>query len=93
MNSARPMKNIGNSILPSCAPHIMVPLGDLQVVRDEAADTHRLMRGDKIIASHPNGFSCYELAKRIAAKDKGRAVEQAQYIIDCGGSADMENIL
>lgn len=63
-------------------------MGDLKVVRDEPADTHRLMRGDKIVASHPNGFSCHALLERMASGNRAKATEQAQYIVDCGGTAD-----
>lgn len=42
-----------------------------------------------LIAMHSNGHSCDALAKRIInaweTKDPERAMEQAQYILDCGG--------
>lgn len=82
------MKNIGNSILPSCSADILVPMGEFKVVRDEPADTHRLMRGDKIVASHPNGFSCHILGKHLAEGKKLKAKLQADYIVACGGTVD-----
>lgn len=38
-------------------------------------------------AQHPNGYSCYELLDRMAKREIDRAVEQAKYILDCGGTA------
>ena len=46
-------------------------------------DTHGLFHNGQLIALHPNGYSCQELAKRMLAKD--RYFQQAQYILDCGG--------
>ena len=54
--------------------------------------------GFSLLVVHPNSFSCAELADRIIAvwKRKGRAyllsdvhraLEQYQYILDCGGLA------
>jgi len=92
------MKNIGGSILPSSSPEILKPLkfksavwaGNLQVTPNEKKDTHELflINGDErqLLASHPNGFSCFELAKRMAARERMRSCEQATYIIACGGS-------
>jgi hypothetical protein len=93
------MKNIGGSILPSGSPEILTVIkfdgswlwpGNLQVVRDEAQDTHHLMLidGDNktLLASHPNGYSCHSLAVRMAKLDRAKSHEQAIYIIACGGS-------
>lgn len=93
------MKNIGGSILPSSSPEILRPLkftsmlwaGDLQVIANEEKDTHELwlVISDSerhVLASHPNGFSCFELAKRISNRERVRASEQAVYIVACGGS-------
>jgi len=98
------MKNIGSTLLPSSSPEILRPIpfqdGELVVIPDETADTYRLcfiLNGSKsILASHPNGFSCHSLAKRIVAysansPDKEARLsylEQAEYIILCGGSVD-----
>ena len=90
-------KNIGGSILPSSSPEILKPLaqkstlrpGVLQVVADEQRDTHDLfLIGDErtLLASHPNGYSCFELAKRISEQDRSGAAEQLCYIIACAGS-------
>jgi len=91
------MKNIGGSILPSSSPEILRPLkcpsllwpGDLQVIANEEKNTHELwlIGGErKLLASHPNGFSCFELAKRIVARERSRACEQAAYLIACAGT-------
>lgn len=63
-------------------------MGDLRVVRDEAADTHRLMRGNRIVASHPNGFSCHTLGKHLHEGNPIKAEKQANYIVACGGTVD-----
>jgi len=98
------MKNIGGAIFSSSSPEILNPIsfqdGVLQVVADEQADTHHLcyICGDSstVLASHPNGFSCHALAKRLVnysanPPDKSARLsylEQAEYIILCGGSVD-----
>jgi hypothetical protein len=97
-------RNIGGSLLPSSSPEVLRPIlyldGVLQVIPDEAADTHRLfyIKGEKRteLASHPNGHSCHELAKRIIAysahapdkENRLRYLEQAEYIILCCGTVD-----
>lgn len=50
-----------------------------------------------LVAMHSNGHSCNELAKRIIEAWKtgksekiDRAMEQAQYILDCGGLTKSE---
>lgn len=93
-------RHIGGSLLPSSAPHILAPivvpeLGTLQVRVMEAEDTHGLFRivGDELfpvdepelLAEHPNGYSCHVLAERIAKLDRTSAVDQAIYIVACGG--------
>ena len=88
--------NIGRSILPSSCPAILEPVkcsfGVLQVRPQPEIDTHSLFLGDTIIASHPNGFSCYSLAVRLQKQEWERAIEQANYIIRCGGSSDLATI-
>lgn len=94
--------NIGGSLLPSGSRETYArktglrgmfetrPLPDL--------DTHGLFfapsEGEfaghyQLIASHPNGFTCDELAKRIIAAWAGgspdRALEQFDYALACGG--------
>jgi hypothetical protein len=93
------MKNIGGSILPSSSPEILTVIkfdgswlwpGNLQVVRDEAQDTHHLMLidGDNktLLASHPNGYSCHSLAVRMAKRSRVESADQALHIIACAGS-------
>ena len=94
------MRNIGGSILPSSCPAILVPMahkgGQLVVIPDEEADTHHLKYvkdGDtKVLASHPNGYSCRSLGERIVLGNKIRVKEQAEYIVRCGGSMDWGEI-
>jgi hypothetical protein len=90
------MKNIGGSILPSSSPKILTPIvcsfGTLQVKAQPELDTHSLFLGDTIIASHPNGFSCHALAERMQKGEWVRAMEQADYIVRCGGTADKEMV-
>ena len=90
-------KNIGGSIFASSSPEILRPLpfdgGNLIVVPDEIADTHRLEfhkgKIKTVLASHPNGYSCRSLAEKIAAKEPDKIIKQAAYIIACGGDADL----
>lgn len=58
----------------------------------DTEDTHALFLNDTRIASHPNGYSCRSLAERMVAGDSIRTMEQAEYIIACGGTADLETI-
>ena len=86
-------RHIGGSILPSSAPHILQPMvhpfGTLQVRALPDLDKHALFhlhdRGESIIAMHPNGYSCHELALRIISGDEQRIRAQADYIQQCGG--------
>ncbi len=64
----------------------------LQVVADYQADTHHLTLNGNIIASHPNGYSCHCLAQRIIKGDASRVKQQAEYIIRCGGSCDLDAV-
>ncbi len=88
-------RNIGGSILPSNAPHILKPIlcpfGQLRVVPDEEKDTHFLIltRDTRkwILASHPNGFSCWDLAERIVKGDRDKIKDQMEYIAECGGTS------
>jgi hypothetical protein len=86
------MKNIGSSFFSSSCPKILKALeakfGVLQVVSDIEQDTHHLvLKGEIILASHPNGYSCHELATRLISGDVKRSIEQAEYIVRCGGTA------
>ena len=62
-------------------------------------DRPLLVRGWSILACHPNGHSCKELARRILATwagkgDGARAVEQFDFILRCGGlGRSLETIL
>ena len=92
------MANIGGSLLPS-TPRASERTyaharGTLRVVPSVELDTHFLTLGQRILAEHPNGYSCAELAKRIVAAwddpcvvSSRRVLEQARYIVDCGGMA------
>ena len=94
-------RHIGGSILPASSPEILAPInggfGHLQVRVQPENDTHVLVltQNDKetIIASHPNGYSCYELAKRIDGGTPNRIQDQAEYIIKCGGTALPTNVI
>jgi hypothetical protein len=73
------------------------PFGTLQVRQPlPLSETHCLILiaggAERIVASHPNGYSCFELAKRIAAGDYERIRQQADFIDKCGGSVDHEEI-
>lgn len=86
MNTSR---NIGGSILPSSAPHILTPLktkwGVLTVVPMPDRDTHALTLDGLEIANHPNGFSCRALAERMESGNIERVIEQSDFIVRCGG--------
>jgi len=62
-------------------------------------DRPELIRGWTMLACHPNGHSCKELAVRILAAwegkgDGGRAVEQFDFILRCGGlGRSLETVL
>lgn len=94
------MKNIGGSLLPSSSPEILTPIkfsaGQMQVIPDEARDTYDLVftndGATTILASHPNGYSCRCLAERIAGNERHKYLEQAEYIVLCGGSVDFRAI-
>lgn len=84
-------RHVGGSLLPSNNSRILQPMGKLQVRVLPELDTHGLFftheQGEMLIAIHPNGFSCYELAERMSAgvDNAQRAIDQAQYILNCGG--------
>lgn len=73
--------NIGNSLLPS-TPQLRL-LGDFEIKILSDLDTHGLFHKDRLIAIHPNGYSLKKLADRM--NNRSRYLEQAQYILDCGG--------
>lgn len=87
-------RHIGGSILPSSDPFILspmvLPFGTLQVRPIVELDTHGLFhahdRGETLLATHPNGYSCRALAERMAAGDEKRVRDQAEYIQACGGT-------
>ena len=90
------MSNIGGSLLPS-TPRASERIyaherGTLRVIPSTELDTHFLTLGQRILAEHSNGYSCADLAKRIVAAwddpcvvSTRRVIEQAKYIVDCGG--------
>lgn len=91
--------NIGGSVFSSSSEQILKPitwsLGVLQVRPDIKNDTHELVwvagESETVLAEHPNGFSCHELAKRIVA-GRNDAQDQAEYIIRCGGKAAVHTV-
>ena len=101
----------GNPILsPYVDPDILTGKhGQLQVRALPDADTFGLFylanpadgmtRGWTLLACHPNGHSCKELANRILAAwagtgDGARAVDQFDFILRCGGlGRSLETIL
>lgn len=96
-------RHVGGSLFPSNNKEVLKlresTLGDLQVRVLESADTHALFyraTGAEflhMVASHPNGFSCAELADRmihawsmpLTESRCDRVLEQFDYILDCGG--------
>lgn len=95
--------NFGGSLLPSHDSSTYEILegeyGKLQVKPINEFEEHVVMflpndkekpRGWTMLAMHPNGYSCKELAKRIldvwnGNRDKYYALSQFDYILDCGG--------
>lgn len=88
-------RHVGGSLLPSNEARILQPVvtsfGTLQVRVIAELDTHGLFHkhaaGESLLATHPNGYSCYELLDRMAKREIDRAVEQVKHILDCGGTA------
>lgn len=89
---------IGGSLLPSTpSPSERIHVGKhgtLRVIPSTELDTHFLTLGQQLLVSHPNGYSCAKLAKRIVAAwgapspgATKRALDQVKYILDCGGMA------
>lgn len=85
---------IGGSLLASSDSRILQPLtgkhGTFQVRPLPELDTHALFLDGHILAMHPNGYSCRNLAERIIEVWEGRraeayALEQFDYILRCGG--------
>ena len=66
---------------------------------NELEDRPDLVRGWTLLACHPNGHSCKELAQRILSAwegkgDSARAVDQFDFILRCGGlGRSLETIL
>lgn len=88
-------RNTGGSILPSNEARILQPVktffGTLQVRVIAELDTHGLFhtheRGESLLATHPNGYSCFALLERMESGDESRLRGQVQYILNCGGTA------
>ncbi len=82
---AKSPRNIGNSLLPSSNAQVLSPIafsgGTLRVVPDENYNTHFLVfESDgyrKLLAQHPNGFSCRALADRMVAGRRYRGSARA----------------
>ncbi len=91
-------RNIGGSLLPSSDPQILKPIqasfGTLQVVPLPDEDTHALvLNGETTLAKHPNGYSCHALAERMQSGNVPLALDQADFIVRCGGfSMDADSI-
>lgn len=90
----QPRQRIGGSVLPSSEPRILKPWeglhGTFQVRPLPELDTHGLYLDNRLLVTHPNGYSCYALAERLmlvwgSARDVGYAMEQFDYIMTCGG--------
>ena len=87
-------RHVGGSFLPSNEARILQPVkthfGSLQVRVIAELDTHGLFhkheRGESLLATHPNGYSCHELLKRMNDGSADRVRAQVQYILDCGGT-------
>lgn len=89
------MRHVSGSLLPSSEPRILqpvaTPFGVLQVRAIPELDTHGLFhkhdRGESLLVTHGNGYSCHCLLERMVLGDAKRVREQAHYILDCGGTA------
>jgi hypothetical protein len=113
MDALNKKPTYGAPLLPPCNSETeqIMPgkFGRLQVRALPEADTFALFylanpnegitRGWTMLATHPNGHSCKELARRILATwegkgDGARAVEQYDFILRCGGlGRSLETIL
>lgn len=88
------MAHVSGSLLPSNEPRILkpveTPFGTLQVRVIAELDTHGLFhkhsRGESLLATHGNGYSCHVLLEEMVAGNADRVRRQAQYILDCGGT-------
>lgn len=95
-------RHIGGSILPSAGRDTYQTKkgihGSFETRPMTELDTHGLYfacgagetaKSYVLIASHPNGFSCDELARRMiqgwATDNMQKAMEQFDYILACGG--------
>lgn len=87
-------RHVSGSLLPSNEPRILrpveTPFGTLQVRVIAELDTHGLFhrdaRGESLLATHGNGYSCFNLLEHMAAGRAEAARKQAQYLLDCGGT-------
>lgn len=88
-------RHIGGSLLPSNEARILqpvvTPFGTLQVRVIAELDAHGLFHkhatGESLLATHPNGYSCHELLKRMVAGDVDRVIAQVDHILKCGDTA------
>lgn len=94
VNASPPVRHVSGSILPSNEPRILAPVetpfGMLQVRVIEELDTHGLFHrhsnGESLLATHGNGYSCFNLLEKMVARDDDAVTRQAQHILDCGGT-------
>jgi hypothetical protein len=95
-------RHFGGSLLPSGDPRILTvqdcAFGKLQVRVLSELDAYGLFLKvdgrETMLAQHPNGYSCRELADRMIKGNEKQVREQAQYILDCGGLArNIEHIV
>jgi hypothetical protein len=95
-------RHVSGSLLPSNEPRILqpvaTPFGTLQVRVIAELDTHGLFhkheRGESLLATHGNGYSCYTLLERMVRGDEDGARGQITHILECGGtSRSVEHII
>ena len=80
------MRKGSPSVLPNSSETILAPLAhSLQIIWCDELDRHVLFCGDAAIAGHHNGFSCHNLAIRMLSGRITYALDQFDYIKQCGG--------
>lgn len=88
-------RHVSGSLLPSNDSRILrpveTPFGTLQVRVIAELDTHGLFhkhdRGETLLATHGNGYSCHVLLEQMLARNVSAVTAQVQYILHCGGTA------
>ena len=86
-----------SALLANSSPEVLRPMkgcgGTFQVIWIAEMDSHALLyqgAGDGsayVLATHHNGHSCHVLAMRMARKETAKAVRQAEFITECGGTS------